>query len=405
MMKKCNRLVWGMAALWVLIVTVGCAAQENQVPKVVAMRVPANGIQPQVAVDDKGVVNLIYYKGDPQAGDVFYVRSTDDGKTFSAPIRVNSQRGSAIAAGNIRGAQLALGKNGRVHVAWNGSGKALPKGLPNPDLPDDSPYKAGSPMLYSRLNDAGTAFEPQRNLMQRTFNLDGGGSVAADQDGYVYVAWHGNTGNEKGEGKRRLWITRSTDGGQTFSPEVPAWNKPTGACGCCGVRIATDKAGNVEILYRSATEVENRDTYLLRSKDHGQTFDGVFVHPWKIDACPMSSFALADGIAQPAAAWESAEQVYYASYDPATLTVARPTPAPGNSRRRKYPVLATNARGDVLLAWGEGMGWAKGGSVAWQAFDKNGQASPEAKGRLDGVPAWSLVAAFTNRNGDFTVLY
>jgi hypothetical protein len=36
-------------------------------------------------------------------------------------LRVNSQQGSAIAAGAIRGAHLAVGRNGRVHVAWNGS--------------------------------------------------------------------------------------------------------------------------------------------------------------------------------------------------------------------------------------------------------------------------------------------
>ena len=34
---------------------------------------------------------------------------------------MNSQEGSAIAAGNIRGARIAIGQNGRIHVAWNGS--------------------------------------------------------------------------------------------------------------------------------------------------------------------------------------------------------------------------------------------------------------------------------------------
>ena len=42
-------------------------------------------------------------------------------------------------------------------------------------------------------------FEPQRNLMQETFALDGGGSVAADAEGNVYVAWHGSAkGSAKG---------------------------------------------------------------------------------------------------------------------------------------------------------------------------------------------------------------
>lgn len=43
--------------------------------------------------------------------------------------------------------------------------------------------KVGEPMLYSRSNDSGTAFEPERNLMTRTFGLDGGGIIAADSTG------------------------------------------------------------------------------------------------------------------------------------------------------------------------------------------------------------------------------
>ena len=76
-------------------------------------------------VDAKGVVHLIYFKGDAKAGDIFYVRQEPASDTFSPPLRVNSEPASAIAVGTIRGAQLALGRNGRVHVAWNGT-KRLP---------------------------------------------------------------------------------------------------------------------------------------------------------------------------------------------------------------------------------------------------------------------------------------
>jgi hypothetical protein len=49
-------------------------------------------------------------------------------------------------------------------------------------------HARGSPMLYSRLNDAHTAFEPERNVMTRTFGLDGGGTIAADPVGNVYIS-------------------------------------------------------------------------------------------------------------------------------------------------------------------------------------------------------------------------
>jgi hypothetical protein len=71
--------------------------------------------------------------------------------------------------------------------------------------------------LYARQNEAGTEFEAQRNLMRETFGLDGGGSVASDPGGNVYVAWHGK-GPSAGEGEssRQVWIARSADEGRGF---------------------------------------------------------------------------------------------------------------------------------------------------------------------------------------------
>src|SRR6266550_7548746 len=86
---------------------------------------PDGGIQPQAAVDARGIVHLIYFKGEPGAGDIFYVRRGLGQETFSKPIQVNSQPHTAMAMGTIRGAQLAVGRNGRVHVAWDGMGEGV----------------------------------------------------------------------------------------------------------------------------------------------------------------------------------------------------------------------------------------------------------------------------------------
>src|SRR5262249_25301722 len=99
-------------------------AELDQGRKVNLVRTPNNGLQPQAVVDERGTLHLIYLAGDPSASDVFYVRRDAGKMEFSAPRRVNSQPGSAIATGTIRGAQVSIGKNGRVHVAWNGSNKA-----------------------------------------------------------------------------------------------------------------------------------------------------------------------------------------------------------------------------------------------------------------------------------------
>src|SRR5205085_8576465 len=80
------------------------------------LRTPDDGLQPQAIVDSKGCLHLIYLKGEPQACDVFYVRREAGQTNFSTPLRVNSQPGSAIALGTVRGAQLAVGRNGKIHV-------------------------------------------------------------------------------------------------------------------------------------------------------------------------------------------------------------------------------------------------------------------------------------------------
>jgi hypothetical protein len=364
------------------------APKERADGKIKLLRVPNRGIQPQVVMDGKGVVHLIYFRGDPRHGDIFYVRSRNDGGSFSRPLRVNSEEGSAIAVGNIRGAHLAVGKNRRVHVAWNASGKGAQK----------------EGMLYARLNDDGTAFERQRNVIRAANGLDGGGSVAADDGGNVYVVWHAPEPGEKGEGKRRVWVAPSTDDGKTFAEEKAAYDKDTGACGCCGLRAFADRKGNVYVLYRSATEQVNRDTYLLRSTDKGASFGGEDVQRWRINACPMSSFAFAEGPAEVLAAWETNGQVYYARINPDSGKRSAPIAAPGAGRDRKHPVVACDKQERTLLVWTEGMGWERGGAVAWQLFDKNDKALAE-KGRTEGVPTWSLVAVFPRAEGGFTIVY
>ena len=162
-----------------------------------------------------------------------------------APIRVNSEPGCAIAMGTVRGARVALGRGGMVHVAWNGTQKAKPA---NPI--------AGSPLLYARSSDGQEpGFEPQRNLMTRTHGLDGGASIAADggQGECLRRLARGQSRGSAGEANRRMWLARSKDDGQTFSAEQPASIAPTGACACCGTAALVGSRGSVYLLYRAAT--------------------------------------------------------------------------------------------------------------------------------------------------------
>ena len=363
------------------------------------VRLPWGGIQPQLVVSED-IVHMTYFAGDARHGDVFYTRSEDFGGAFSPAVRVNSQEGSAIAIGAIRGAQISVGRRNRVHIAWNGSDAAEPRGPINPEA-----GKPGSPMLYARLSDRGAGFEPQRNLMRETFGLDGGGSVAADDNGNVYVGWHGKApGAPKGEAGRQVCIARSRDEGRSFAKELAASKEPTGACGCCGMRLFADAGGVIYGLYRSATENVHRDIYLLRSDDGGNNFSVALLHQWNINACPMSGMSLVQAGNEVLGAWETQTQVYFAPLsrgaDAAKTSIAAP---PGKNPRRKYPALARNRRGETLLAWVEGAGWQRSGVLGWQLFDRSGGPSV-ACDIPKSVPVWSFPAVFVRPDNGFTIV-
>jgi len=370
----------------------GGGAARIGAPPVSLVRVPDGGIQPQV-VERDGIVHLLYFTGDPGGGDLNYVRSLDYGRSFSKPIRVNSQPESAMATGNVRGGQLALGANGRIHVAWIGSGSALPRGASN-----------SAPVLYARLNDAGTAFEAQRSVSQLSWGANvgaDGGTLAADSMNNVYVFWHAQPPGGKGENTRRVWLARSSDGGRSFAKETAVNDETTGVCGCCGMRALAGADGTLHVLFRSATDLVHRDMYLLTSNDRGRTFAPEKISEWNIGACVMSTEAFAQSANGMLAAWETEKQVYFSRV---TGERAAPIGASGTGENRKYPSLAVNLRGETLFTWTENMAWKKGGSLAWQLYDRD--LKPQGPvGKMDGVPVWSLVAAFAKPDGSFAVIY
>ena len=366
-------------------------ANSPAVPEIRLLRTPHGGIQPQTVLDSEGKLHMVYFEGDAAAGDVEYVRREPGANDLSTPIRVNSRSQSALAIGTVRGPQMALGRDGRIYVVWFGSQK------------ESGGRNDPAPLFFSRLNDSGTAFEPQRNLMQYSKGGDGGISIAADARGDVYAVWHA-TGAEPGESHRRVYLARSTDEGKTFAREMPVSPASLGACGCCGMRAFADDHGTLFILYRAATESVHRDMTLLASTDQGQTFRTTRVGPWDLNACPMSTAYMSEGGHRLLAAWETAGQVYFGSIDPISLSLSAATPAPGESNKRKHPAVTASVNGQVLLAWTEGTGWSKGGSLAWQLFDSTGKA---AGGQYSesGVPVWGLTSVFADSHGNFTIVY
>jgi hypothetical protein len=356
-------------------------------PRVELVRLPEGGIQPQAVMDEQQVLHVLYFKGPPAGGDLYYLRMRRGAAGFSRPLRVNSAPGTALATGSVRGGQLAVGANGRAHVAWYGAREL------------DVAGEKRRPVWYARLGDDSSRFDPQVNVAAVSKGIDGA-TVAADRAGNVYVAWHGE-GQQEGEAHRTVYVARSRDGGVRFAREEPAAQASTGACGCCGLRAMVDSTGKANILYRSATEGVHRDAAWIALSASGST--PVVLQPWKLNACPMSTFALGRDGRDLSAAWETEGQIYYARLNPAARTFSSPLAMEGPARR-KHPSVATNEDGVTLVAWTEGTGWARGGTAAWQAIGRDGKRLA-AQSNAGPVPVWGLVAAAAWSDGSFVILH
>ena len=245
-----------------LLPLLSCGGGPAELGEAVSLlRLPEGGRLPRAVVDDSGTVHVVYFQGEPRAGDLLHVSRAAGASEWSAPRYVNSEPGTVVGIGPIDGGQIALGQDGRLHVVW---------------------FKLGrTEYLYTRTDDAGTGFEPQFAIAAGE-GVEAGPSIAADREGNLYVFWH--TGAPP-DAERSVYMTVSHDDGRTFSAARPVSGEAEGACDCCGLQAMTDQEGAVYVSYRGAGENVRRGQRLLTSLDHGASFTEDLFASLEIIAC------------------------------------------------------------------------------------------------------------------------
>ena len=144
--------------------------------------------QPQISVEGNNVY-VVWVDSSPGNSDIFFVRSTDGGLTFSEPPENISE-----STGNSLRPQISSdGDN--VYVVWQSV---------NEDI------------FFSRSTDGGLTFsEPPQNLSENT-GSSFSPEISSDGDN-VYVVWYDDTTPDD---DFDIFFATSTDGGLTFS-ELP----------------------------------------------------------------------------------------------------------------------------------------------------------------------------------------
>jgi hypothetical protein len=338
---------------------------NDKVGPVRTVPVPGHG-QPLVArTDGEGTIHLLYATADgPQ-----YVKSLDDGKTFSAAIPVVDQA-SRKPGLEFHGDDLVVGQDGRIHVALSTNAWKLK--LPQNDWG----------FYYARLEPGAAAFTPVRNVNNKPSE---GFSLAADDHGNVTACWLSG----------KLFANVSHDNGKTFGSTVEI-NPAYDPCNCCTTSAVYGADGKLAVLYREETNNE-RDMYLVLWDQERQQTARTRVSPqlWKINTCPMTYYAItraADGFV---AVWPtgSAYEISVARLDPkGNLLPPGAIRTPGRAGHRTGMIALSGAEGSTLVAW------TKANQLGWQLYDAQGRPSGS---RGSAKSSGNAVAGVVDKEGHF----
>jgi len=356
-------------------------------PSVKIVQAPAGCFVPDVAVDSKGVLHMVY----AQNRNAWYVRSTDNGATFSRPVQVNSEGDVCFTMGE-RGPKLSVGGDGVIHVLWaNIWYPGVVQSFPN----------------YARSLDGGKTFEKLKLLS--SMDAADGLTMAADGAGHVLVFGH-SMSPKQDEIPAATWlhIDQSDDNGETFKPaeHVKVSNLGTLACSMCQMRARIGADGNAYLAFRSA-ERNIRDFYVLKGAATGNQFTAVRVNQdnWELKTCPMCGPELTvapDG--RLICAFMTRNKVYWAESDAGVTEFALHVATPDNEAGEIYPSAIANRKGEVLFVWQVGpMSTTGTATVKWARYSPDGKFTGQ-QGTLGTTTSGTKATEFAGSDDNFYIV-
>lgn len=377
----------------------------EQASPVKIIRCPDGGQRPRLRRDGLGILHMIYVDAASDGANLFYRRSTDGGDTFSEPIRVNGVDGSVDASESSRGASVATGRDGRVHVAWMGSEATAVEVAGE----GGAATRRERALFHARLADDRKSFEPEHNLIRSRWGITATPGITADAAGNVYVFWHAPGDELPPEGAdptefRRVWMVSSADDGATFSEERVVDDVAKGATDRCGLDADIDEDGTIYALYRCSTE-RRKDMRLLYSEDGGQTFGSSYVDTWRRRIPPQTNGMLKQGGHHLVATWETEGQVFFAPIRRKTNKILQPfsPKAKPDEIWRQRPT-ATGNEDVSILVWVEGNRGEPPTRLGWRTFDILLRA-PLDRGYIEDVPPGTVPDVFVRPDGSFAIVY
>lgn len=175
-------------------------------------------VRPSVAVDPQSNEVFVGWRQVPPKSaknptHMWIASSEDGGVTFGPPSKLGPGDAPAVVV-NERAAFDFFPAEPRHHAG---------PGEPGPAAADEKPLE----LVMARSTDGGDSWEKQAIFAFES--LSPPTAAVQRSDGTVYVAWSDNHLAEQGEVRKQVFISRSTDDGETWSePLAVAPNEPEG---------------------------------------------------------------------------------------------------------------------------------------------------------------------------------
>ncbi|MCF0058248.1 sialidase family protein [Dyadobacter sp. CY356] len=282
-------------------------------------QVLGTGSQPEISVDAKGIMHIVYGAKNGNERDLYYIFSDDGGKSYSSPVLLGNF--SQMGLGMGRGPQLTTTNDYTIVTVGDHHGNLYSMSLSNANKEWSKPVK---------VNDADSTAKEALS------------AICAGKNNLVYTAWL-----DTRLGNNNLYGSLSKDGGLTWGKNQLIYKgEQKGICECCKPSVAMGHDGVLYVMFRNKLNGA-RNMYLISSKDNGAHFDkarklgsGDFM----INGCPMDGGDLsADPSGRLITVWRRQLDIFMAE-------PSKPEIKLGSGRT---PVTVQTSKGPVI-AWHEG---------------------------------------------------
>ncbi|RBP45911.1 BNR repeat protein [Roseimicrobium gellanilyticum] len=299
--------------------------------------------------------------------ELYHQSSSDAGKTWSAPVRVDAGQPAPHAAHRGMDPQIAASGD-QLMAVWM---------TPGTDM------FGGGPMATALSSDGGKTWKAGPNPADDGSTTGHGFlDVAADARGSFHLTWLDTRGEKRG-----LRYARSEDGGTTWSRNDTV---DAETCECCWNVLAAGPDGRVGILYRNK---EPRDMSISWSSAAGTWSAPVSVggFNWEFQGCPHVGGGLAAGGEQTSPIWhavvwtgmEDSLGVHHVSSPDAGATWSKTQRVAGKGA--SHPDIAARGQ-EVIMVWdttnekGSHIEAARSsdGGKSWQTAVRLSSAGPSA---------------------------